>query len=416
MNGPYHVVAELARPQQLELRRRMIFEFGKNDPQCGDVDVLAPFALALEHAEWLRIAGLAEALAAETTAAEREAAERPELLRHLGLPRSLRRALAGASWSDAPRFLRFDFHWTADGWRISEVNSDVPGGFIETCGLARLMAEHAPGAESAGDPAAALARAIRSRLGTGAHIGLVHATAYVDDRQVMLFLARILQAHGLPAHAISPAHVSWGPEGATMRAAWRTGPLDALIRFYPAEWLPALGRDSRAWFQPSGSTLHCNPATALITQSKRFPLIWQDLDCAMDHWRRLLPETRDPRHAGRDERWVLKPALGRVGGGILLAGITPPEVAKQARRWSRLLPSRWAAQRRFNAIPIHAAGRDWFPCLGVYVIDGRAAGVYGRIAPRPFIDWRARDVAVLVAQPRTTRAPEGASDERPAAV
>jgi hypothetical protein len=35
-------------------------------------------------------------------------------------------------------------------------------------------------------------------------------------------------------------------------------------------------------------------------------------------------------------------------------------------------------------------------CLGVYTIDGRAAGIYGRMAPRPLIDDRAEDVAVLV--------------------
>ena len=37
-----------------------------------------------------------------------------------------------------------------------------------------------------------------------------------------------------------------------------------------------------------------------------------------------------------------------------------------------------------------------YPCLGVYTIDGRAAGIYGRIAPKPFIDYAAVDVAVLV--------------------
>lgn len=27
-----------------------------------------------------------------------------------------------------PRFLRFDFHPTEEGWRLSEANTDVPGG------------------------------------------------------------------------------------------------------------------------------------------------------------------------------------------------------------------------------------------------------------------------------------------------
>jgi hypothetical protein len=39
----------------------------------------------------------------------------------------------------AARVLRFDFHWTDQGWKISEVNSDVPGGYCEASDLPRLM-------------------------------------------------------------------------------------------------------------------------------------------------------------------------------------------------------------------------------------------------------------------------------------
>ena len=35
----------------------------------------------------------------------------------------------------------------------------------------------------------------------------------------------------------------------------------------------------------------------------------------------------------------------------------------------------------------------------MFVVDGVAAGVYGRVASRPLIDERARDVAVLVEGP-----------------
>ena len=35
-------------------------------------------------------------------------------------------------------------------------------------------------------------------------------------------------------------------------------------------------------------------------------------------------------------------------------------------------------------------------CLGVYVIDGRAAGVYARVSRKPLIDGRAQDAAVLL--------------------
>jgi hypothetical protein len=36
-----------------------------------------------------------------------------------------------------------------------------------------------------------------------------------------------------------------------------------------------------------------------------------------------------------------------------------------------------------------------FPCLGVYTVNGRAAGIFGRMAPGPLIDFAAIEVAVL---------------------
>jgi hypothetical protein len=39
----------------------------------------------------------------------------------------------------------------------------------------------------------------------------------------------------------------------------------------------------------------------------------------------------------------------------------------------------------------------WYACVGVYTLDDRAIGAYGRVAPRPLIDGLARDASVLVA-------------------
>jgi hypothetical protein len=52
----------------------------------------------------------------------------------------------------ACRIMRFDFHLTSEGWRVSEVNSDVPGGFAEAGASAAMVAENV---SLAGDPAAA---------------------------------------------------------------------------------------------------------------------------------------------------------------------------------------------------------------------------------------------------------------------
>ena len=154
----------------------------------------------------------------------------------------------------------------------------------------------------------------------------------------------------------------------------------------------------------SAKTPIANPATAILTQSKRFPLVWDDLRTPMPTWRALLPETRDPRQADwrGNGGWVLKPALGRVGEGVGIAE------AVEAREWQKIQraaawwPGHWIAQRRFHTTPL-AGGVDgaatpaMFPCLGVYTVNARVAGAYGRLAPRQLIDARAADAAMLQA-------------------
>jgi hypothetical protein len=60
------------------------------------------------------------------------------------------------------------------------------------------------------------------------------------------------------------------------------------------------------------------------------------------------------------------------------------------------------AQRRFEPIGWRAGsaasegGRELYPCVGVFVIDGQVAGAYGRAASERVVDHRAQDVAVLV--------------------
>lgn len=114
------------------VRRAMVLDHCKWDPQVGDVGTLAPFPLLLRESTWRRLARWAEALAAEASAAEAELIDRPELLRILGLPRSVRRVLASARRDGLTpalaRVIRFDFHPTTEGWRISEGNSECPVG------------------------------------------------------------------------------------------------------------------------------------------------------------------------------------------------------------------------------------------------------------------------------------------------
>jgi glutathionylspermidine synthase len=402
---PWVPVTPLSDEAFARLRRRAIFECHKWDPQVGDASVIARAPLVLRMSAWSEVARLAAALARETLAAEAELIARPDLHPRLGLPRGVRRALRhaanGHSAASAARLIRFDFHFTDEGWRISEANSDVPGGLNEASGFARLMAPHYPWAAMTGDPADAYCQALMAAAGsTSPIVALVHATAYSDDQQMMAYLAKRLDACGARTHLASPAHIRWVDGRAYLEAAWWRGPLDLVVRFFPSEWLPLLSaRSGWTHFFAGARTPLSNPSTAILTQTKRFPLVWDDLRTPLPTWRALLPETRDPRAAKwrADHDWVLKPTLGRVGEGVGIAGAVEPTDWRRIRRSAAWWPSRWIAQRRFRTLATGDAAAPAFPCLGVYTVDGSVVGAYGRIAPRALVDARASDAAVLQA-------------------
>jgi glutathionylspermidine synthase len=404
MKVPWVPVEPLGPGAFAELRRRAIVDCCKWDPQVGDTCSLAGSPLVVTRAAWDDVVRIAEALAAETLAAERELIDRPELHRALGLPRAARRALRHATRLGAPasaaRLVRFDFHFTTEGWRISEANCDVPGGLNEASGLPRALGEHYPWAAPVGDPAGAYARAIAARVREGATVALVHATAFSDDQQMMLFVARRLEAMGIATHLASPSHLRWHDGRASLAADWWRGPLDLIVRFFPAEWLGDLPVASgwRSLFAGARTPLS-NPATAILTQTKRFPLVWDRLRTPLPAWRAHLPETRDPRDAPwrTSDDWIVKPALGRVGEGIGMRDAVSAADMRRIRRHARWWPGGWIAQRRFSLIPLEIDGREVFPCLGIYTLDGRVVGAYGRMSRVPLIDARASDAAVLAA-------------------
>lgn len=403
MKSPWVRVEPLPKAIFDAVRRRAIFDCNKWDPQFGDACVIAPAPLVIRRDSWSEVSRLAAALAREALAAEVELLDRPDLHARLGLPRAVQRAfrrigVEGAA-RGAVRIIRFDFHFTRDGWRISEANADVPGGLNEASGLPGLLGPHYPWAAASGDPARAYVEALRS-LGAGARVALVHATAYSDDQQMMQFLAKHLASAGLVPLLASPAHLRWLDRHAHLDASWWRGPLDAIVRFFPGDWLPLLPRECswRCLFAGSATPLS-NPPAALLLQSKRFPLLWEALRTPLPTWRSLLPETRDPRQIPWQEveTWILKPALGRAGEGVGTRRLVDAKAWRRIERETRWFPGSWAAQRRFESVPVEIGDRTMYPCLGVYTIGDGVVGAYGRLADGMLIDAQAQDAAVLVA-------------------
>lgn len=404
MRASSYFAGERLNPEQwIALRTRAIFDFCKWDVQCEDQSVLSPFPLIIAPATAHLLNETAEVLTREALAAEQEILEKPHLLCRLGLPREIQKVLRNplrvSSGVHELRVMRFDFHCTPDGWRISEVNADVPGGFIEASGWNSLFARKSAGASAPPCTSELYAKAIREAVGEVGLIGLVHATAYSDDRQVMQHLARCFHRRGLRTCLLSPSHLRWVDGRAEIRASFSSGWPSAIVRFFPAEWLPNIVREDSwaAYFQKTNVPVS-NPGSAILLQTKRFPLVWDELHTDLTTWRVLLPTTLEAHEIKTppDDSWVLKPALGRVGERIGIRGFTPEPEFQNIYQDAHKRPHEWVAQKRFEILPVTTEDGEKYPCIGVFTIGGKAAGFYGRIADKPIINQAAQDVAVLI--------------------
>lgn len=383
------------------IRRRALLEGCKWDPQVGDVNTLAAFPLVLKLSVWKQIASQAEQLSREAAAAEEEISHRPDLLNRLGFPRALSQVLAEHAplTPAAGRVTRFDFHYTTEGWRISEANSDVPGGFTEASYFTAMMAQSFPELQPTGNPAALWSAALAAGAKPSGAIALLSAPGFMEDHQIIAFLAERLHELGCRPFLAKPQQIVWRDGLAYLDAAWHRGPLDVIVRFYQAEWLSRLP-DRCGWknFFRGGKTRVANPALAVISESKRFPLVWEKLSTALPTWRSLLPETRDPRDAPwpHDTDWLLKTAMCNTGDTVSIRELMRPNDWLRTRLAARVFPNRWLAQRRFESVPMSTPVGLRHACIGVYTVNGRAAGAYARLSEKPVIDFAATDVALLL--------------------
>src|SRR5665213_3479654 len=119
----------------------------------------------------------------------------------------------------------------------------------------------------------------------------------MEDHQVIAFLAARLRERGCLTYLAKPEQLFWR-DGVAHLDGWYRGPLAAIVKFYQAEWLSRLP-EKCGWryFFRGGKTHVANPGLAVISESKRFPLVWEKLSTSLPTWRELLPETRDARNA-----------------------------------------------------------------------------------------------------------------------
>jgi hypothetical protein len=221
----------------------------------------------------------------------------------------------------------------------------------------------------------------------------------MEDSQVVAYLARLLQRSGREAVLAQPGQIIWNEGVAALNSSVYRGSVDGIVRFYQAEWLAALPRAVQwePYFQ-DGVTPVINPGYAAVSESKRFPLIWDQLSAPMRTWRTLMPETRAPGDvpAHAIDEWVLKTSYSNNGDSIFMREFTPKNTWLRVALESRLNPSAWLAQKRFHPAQLRTPIGPVYPCVGVYTINGKTAGAYGRLAHKAWVDFTAVDAAILV--------------------
>jgi glutathionylspermidine synthase len=399
---PWSAGKPLSTKDWKKYRKRVLLDCRACGIEPRDYFNLARFPLLLSAEEWQRLATLAEKLTKEALAAEQELLLRTDLHEKLGLPQEIRRALQGYAQKhlpeDAPRVMRFDFHFTTEGWRITEVNADVMGGFIEGGSFTEWMAPYYPHCSAPPNPSAAFAEAILRAAGKDALIVIVRNKLLARYRGLKS-IAREVRRRGMRTAMRLPGQILWRSKTAEIAGARGAAKPDLLIRFYNADWLPRLHRRSQwvPWFS-GGDTPVSNPARCMVIQSKRWPLAWDELHAPMTTWRRLLPETRCPSELVPESlsKWVIKPVWGRAGAAVGIAGVTDEKACKRILKHARRDPTGWVAQRRFESLAVPTVAGPQHVCLGIFTIDGRAAGAYGRMAAKPLVDGYAEEIGILI--------------------
>lgn len=396
-------LALIQEEQYSDYRYDVIFKAYKWDPQVEDHNTVARHVLLMDTETADQLKQWAEQLARETVQMEEVLRKNLSLAKDLGLPGKTSKALkrlGNYDFNRHIRLMRFDFHPTDTGWAVSEVNSDVPGGLAEASVLPEIAGRYFPDYAPGTKVSESLLDAFQAKVKKNGTIALVHATSYADDRQVMQFIGDYLEKYGFRAVYAAPDHIKWIDQKAISLIAGEEGQVDGIIRFFPLEWLPNLPRRSHWERYYNGQTPACNHPIAMLTQSKRLPLIWDRLGVEVPAWKALLPETADPGTMGCDIRdWIYKPALGRVGENISIREVVSDKELKKIERAARRKPKEWLMQKRFRSQPlVGPKGDSYHLCIGVFTVDGRCAGFYGRISPYPRIDDKARDIPVLIAQ------------------
>ena len=389
-----------------DYRLQAMFNCYKWDPEFYDNNTLAKYVLVLSKKENEEVIELTEKLDKETVSAENyiNSHFKEKYAKELMLHKKICEEIPKMKTYDPSkniRLMRYDFHPSIDEkWVVTEVNSDVPGGFAESSLLPDLARKTINREDlnylSFGEE---MVNAINKKLNKKGTIMMVHCTCFSDDRQVMQYMGDRLQKEGYKIIYGAADHINFKERHAFSILDNNKERIDLIFRFTPLEWL--IQMKPRRWdgyFDTD--TISCNHPVAIYAQSKRFPFVWDDLEKAgisMKTWKNLLPETTAAKDLNGREGFIYKPVYGRVGEKIAIKEACKGDEYEKILQDVKKHSKEYLAQKRFISKPLLGDdNKEYHVCLGSYTIEGKQCGYYARISETPRIDSYAADIPVLV--------------------
>lgn len=390
-------------PDYENYRIDAMFDCYKWDPQFLDSNTISKHALVLTKQEARSLAHLTELLDQETRDAELFLNTHLSLAKKLRLPKKLLPELKRMKNYDPKRHIRltrYDFHPTKEGeWAISEVNSDVPGGFAEASLLPKLALQYLKSnkVESI-DFGSHLVKALSKKIKKKGTVFFVHCTSYSDDRQVMQYLGDQMEQHGYHALYGAIDHLRFQNQEAISILDGHQGKVDGIVRFTPLEWVKDIKPKTWSGYFDT-TTPSCNHPIAIFAQTKRFPFVWEQLESyglSFSTWRKLLPNTIEVTKKV-PPGYLYKPAWGRVGEKISIQEACEEGEYQKILKEVKRHPKRYILQKQFSSQLLESPEGEWFHvCIGSYAVDGKHAGFYARMSRKLRIDSDAEDIPVLI--------------------
>ena len=245
---------------------------------------------------------------------------------------------------------------------------------------------------------------------------MIYPTDLPEDLSLIALYRNWLTARGCKVVTGSPYNLGLDGRG---RVTLLGEPVELVLRHYKTDWWgerQVVWRDQEPYADPDplerelsillpaemeGRVTVVNPFGSVITQNKHsLALLWEYRShfsaAAQQVIEDLIPETHrlvdiDPAALSQSE-WVLKSVYGCEGDSVIVGPFVSPEIWKETL--DKVIPEHWVAQRFFEVEPYRAGDSGdsdcdgWLPNYGLYLIAGRAAGLYTRLS-REATDYRA---------------------------